>query len=115
MTKTKDGYKDTMKNLCFANFLERFLDFFGDFNKKVVVKYKIFCQYQIIFLFRFTLTIIFVNYLDNSKNFRNFAAQNHNKHAQMRLNTCRIWGQFSSKMSRLIYGYLQRHIAILAF
>lgn len=21
MTKTKDGYKDTMKNLCYANFL----------------------------------------------------------------------------------------------
>ena len=23
MTKTKDGYKDTMKNLCFANFLSK--------------------------------------------------------------------------------------------
>ena len=23
MTKTKDGYKDTMKNLCYANFLAK--------------------------------------------------------------------------------------------
>ena len=33
------------------------------------------CNYQFFFLFRCAQTIIFMNYLHNSKNFRNFASE----------------------------------------